>query len=116
MKKRKTPRAKRAALAGELLRIERAKVRALKSVKVTIDGGGATHFERKLGEPARFVQCWPVQRGGYSAVTQALDEDGQVWERVTLMGPEEVVEGKKVKRVQESYWIRISMTRKDSEG
>ena len=61
---------------------------------------------RAAGAPARFVQCWAVGRG-YSGITQALDEDGQVWERVSVI---ENVAG--TKTLKESWWEKLDMTRK----
>jgi hypothetical protein len=50
----------------------------------------------------RFIQCWAVSG---RPVTQALDDQGQVWERVwrkaTATTPEE------------SFWEPISMERRD---
>ena len=50
----------------------------------------------------RFIQCWAVSRG-YSSITQALDEDGQVWERVSLLENKILVD---------AWWEPVSMTRK----
>lgn len=60
----------------------------------------------------RFVQAWSVSRG-YYGVTQALDTEGQVWERVCEV--EKVIkDGKKVKVLGDSYWCRVPMTRKEN--
>lgn len=58
--------------------------------------------------PAPFVQCWSVTRG-YASVTQALDRDGQVWERVTEIKKDDVT-GQKT--AGESWWFPISMERR----
>lgn len=65
---------------------------------------------RGQGEPARFIQGWVVPRG-LASVTQALDEDGVVWERHVLL-EDEMVEGKTVKVIKESWWEPLAMTRK----
>ena len=58
--------------------------------------------------PPQFIQCWAVSRGGFNAVTQALDSHGQVWERFCDMGAKPGG-GKEVK---DSWWIPLSMQRK----
>ncbi len=53
--------------------------------------------------PPRFVQCWAVHG---RPVTQALDESGQVWERVYRKAPDTTP--------AESWWERLDMTRKEA--
>jgi hypothetical protein len=92
------------------LRIARAQLRAVKAAV----GQYTTPLvvtERSDGTP-KFIQCWSVQRGGFSAVTQALDASGQVWERVSLMG-EEIINDKKVKVLKESWWEPLAMDRRE---
>lgn len=86
------------------LRVAQAK---LKVYRTTV--GTEVVQVRALGQPAKFVQAWPVQRG-YSSVTQALDEDGQVWERISVV---ENVNGKKT--LKASWWEPLDMTRKPRE-
>jgi hypothetical protein len=64
--------------------------------------------EARRDGPAKFIQGWVVPRG-YASVTQALDEDGQVWERVIQLSPKEP--GKR-QEVMDSWWEKIGMTRK----
>jgi hypothetical protein len=87
------------------LQIARAQLRAIRQYAAP-----DVALQAKPGLP-QFVQCWSVNRG-YSSVTQGLDSAGQVWERVSLM-EETLVEGKKVKSVKESWWVRVPMTRKE---
>ena len=83
-------------------RVLRAQVRILRSVALS-----APTPARRDG-PAKFIQGWVVPRG-YASVTQALDEDGQVWERVIQLSPKEP--GKR-QEVMDSWWEKIGMTRK----
>ena len=57
---------------------------------------------RVVGQPARFISAWAVNRG-YSGITQALDEDGQVWERVSHLENKVLID---------SWWEPLPMTRK----
>ena len=57
---------------------------------------------RMPGQPARFVLCWAVNRG-FSGITQALDQEGQVWERVSLLENKVLID---------SWWEPVNMTRK----
>ncbi len=52
--------------------------------------------------PARFVHCWAVYG---RPVTQALDEDGQVWELHTVMDGA-------TKKVAEQFWTPLGMERR----
>ena len=81
--------------------IARAQLRAIHKALAEIPSAAPVHV-RKKGEAARFVHCWPVSRG-YFQTTQALDEDGQVWERVSLLENKVLVD---------SWWEPIPMTRK----
>lgn len=99
---------------------ERAKLRHLRvALKAARDVAEmATHpsimvgrtWARPEGTPAKFVQCWPINRGGYNSITQALDEDGRVWERVSKV---ESVNG--VKTLVDSWWIPLSMDRRAAD-
>ena len=82
------------------LAIARAKNRAYRDALTGTKGSLIP--SRPDGQPARFVQCWAVSRG-YSSITQALDEDGQVWERVSLLENKILVD---------AWWEPVSMTRK----
>jgi len=84
-------------------RILRAQVRLLRRVALT-----APPKTTRRDGPAKFIQGWVVPRG-YASVTQALDEDGQVWERVIQLSPKEP--GKR-QEVMDSWWEKIGMTRK----
>lgn len=91
------------------LRIARAQLRAIRQYATP-----EVARQAKPGPP-QFLQCWAVNRG-FAGVTQALDSAGQVWERVSLM--EEVLneDGKKQKRLKESWWAPISMQRRALEA
>lgn len=56
----------------------------------------------------QFVQCWAVGRGAASVV-QALDDRGQVWERVVDLFAGE--SGRK--EIRGAWWIKLDMTRRD---
>jgi hypothetical protein len=81
------------------LRIARAQLRAIRGF-VPI----ASAQPHPMG-PAHFIQCWAVGRG-YSAVTQALDSEGQVWERHSVI---EKTDG--VSRLKDSWWEALDMKR-----
>jgi hypothetical protein len=93
------------------LQIARAQLRAVKAAVGQFTTAQVVYSGEAADRTPHFVQCWSVQRG-YSAVTQALDARGQVWERVSLM-EETLVEGKKIKSVKESWWEPLPMTRKE---
>ena len=97
----------------EKLRIARAELRGMRHViasgEFTVSGGAPVAVPiPDSGRPPRFIQCWAVGRG-YAAVTQALDELGQVWERVSILEKDSSTNAKVLK---ESYWIKLDMTRK----
>lgn len=99
------------------LALTRARLRGMREISeklmaggYTVSGGSAPVVVpvRDFDKPAKFVQCWAVGRG-FAAVTQALDEDGQVWERVSLI-EKDTSTGKKT--LTSSWWERVDMTRK----
>lgn len=81
--------------------IYRAQLRAIYRALATLPSKPEP-VTRKAGTPAPFVQCWAVSRG-YSSITQALDADGQVWERVSQLENKVLVD---------SWWEPLTMTRK----
>lgn len=89
------------AIARAQLKVYRQAVRVPAGVEVP-------GILRDPGAPARFVHAWTVQRG-YTGITQALDEDGQVWERVIII---ENIAGRKT--AKDSWWEPIPMTRKEA--
>ena len=100
-----TPPKRKRSLRDQL-RIARAQLRALYRAGAQV----GEHLGRPTNGPARFIQCWSVNRG-VASVTQALDEEGVVWERRLLL-EDQVIEGQKVKRVKESWWEKVSMERR----
>ncbi len=95
--------ARRRPTAKDQLRAARARIRGLR-----VEVGLMTHVASLRPEPqpttGRFVQCWAVSG---RPVTQALDDTGQVWERVwrkaTATTPEE------------SFWEPLNMERRKKE-
>ena len=90
------------AVLARRLAVAKAQIAAFRSIVALIGTGPS----RAASSPTRFVQCWPVTRG-YSAVTQALDAEGHVWERVSRL---ETVGGKKT--LAESWWEPLDMRRR----
>lgn len=84
--------------------IYRAQLRAIYRALAALPSKPAP-VTRKAGSPAPFVQCWAVSRG-YSSITQALDADGQVWERVSRLENKVLVD---------SWWEPIPMTRRSAK-
>ena len=107
--KRRPPHVKPKPTPREQLLVARARLRAvaqvLRSLPARAEPAPAVS-ERPAGAEARYVQCWTVARG-YSGVTQALDEDGVVWERHSRI---EKVDG--ASRLIESWWEPLDMTRR----
>ncbi|HUO64977.1 MAG TPA: hypothetical protein VMT97_14785 [Terriglobales bacterium] len=67
----------------------------------------ATVTPQVFHAPSKFIQCWAVTRG-YASITQALDSEGQVWERVMVV---ETVGTSK--QVTDSWWEPLSMDRRE---
>ena len=67
----------------------------------------ATVTPQVFHAPPKFIQCWAVTRG-YASITQALDSEGQVWERVMVV---ETVGT--AKQVTDSWWEPLSMDRRE---
>jgi hypothetical protein len=95
------------------LRIARAKLQAIRSVmQGSMDKMTANAFNLKSHVdfgPPKFIQAWAVNRG-YTGITQALDSEGIIWERVT--------QGHKVQNVwitDASWWVPLSMERREAK-
>jgi hypothetical protein len=81
----------------ERLRILQTVMRALRK-----HGSNGGAVQPQAGPP-KFIHCWAVSG---RPVTQALDSEGQVWERVWRKATETTPE--------ESWWERIGMERRET--
>ena len=76
--------------------------RAVNRVLVRIQGHVLPASQPKAGPP-QFIQCWAVSG---RPVTQALDSEGQVWERIWRKATATTSE--------ESWWEPLSMERRQA--